>query len=107
MIQRILNSKNFIAFVLASAIGMTLYFVLPFPEGNLFLRLISVKAPLVYSGAKYSYTAMLFTTPYMILSFFFPGLYVHGEESEASTPGTLPAYRPEMHGPGQSLRRRR
>ena len=67
MIQRVLNSKNFIAFVFASATGMTLYFLLPFPEGNLFLRLIAAKAPLVYSGAKYSYTAMLFTTPYIIL----------------------------------------
>src|SRR5881398_1370167 len=62
MIQRILNSKNFIAFLLASATGMTLYFLLPFPDGNLFLRLIAVKAPLIYSGAKYSYIAMLFTT---------------------------------------------
>ena len=76
MIQRILNSKNFIAFVLASATGMTLYFLLPFPEGNLFLRLIAVKAPLVYSGAKYSYTAMLFTTPYIILSILLSGLYI-------------------------------
>ena len=72
MIQRILNSKNFIAFVLASATGMTLYFLLPFPEGNLFLRLISVKAPLVYSGAKYSYIVMLF----LILSILLSGLYI-------------------------------
>src|SRR5580658_612773 len=76
MIQRILNSKNFIAFLLASATGMTLYFLLPFPEGNLFLRLIALRAPLVYEGAKYSYTVMLFTTPYIILSILLSGLYI-------------------------------
>jgi len=32
MMQRILNSKNLVAFVLAAATGMTLYFVCPFPR---------------------------------------------------------------------------
>ena len=98
MIQRILNSKNFIAFVLASAIGMTLYFLLPFPEGNLFLRLIAVKAPLVYSGAKYSYTAMLFTTPYIILSILLSGLYIFTLKiRKRVSPARLPAYPDAQH----------
>jgi hypothetical protein len=93
MIQRILNSKNFIAFVLASATGMTLYFLLPFPEGNLFLRLISVKAPLVYSGTKYSYIVMLFTTPYIVLSIFLSGLYIFTLKiRKRVSPARLPAY---------------
>jgi TraM recognition site of TraD and TraG len=93
MIQRILNSKNFIAFVLASATGMTLYFLLPFPQGNLFLRLIAVKAPLAYSGAKYSYTVMLFTTPYIILSIILSGLYIFTLKiREQVLPAQLPAY---------------
>jgi hypothetical protein len=41
MIQRVLNSKNFVAFLLAAATGMTLYFFMPFPEGNPYLRLIA------------------------------------------------------------------
>ena len=98
MIQRILNSKNFIAFVLASATGMTLYFLLPFPEGNLFLRLIAVKAPLVYSGAKYSYTAMLFTTPYIILSILLSGLYIFTLKIRKQvSPARLPAYPDAQH----------
>ena len=40
MIQRILNSKNFLAFLLASATGMYFYFVYPFPSANLFLRAV-------------------------------------------------------------------
>ncbi len=98
MIQRILNSKNFIAFVLASATGMTLYFLLPFPEGNLFLRLIAVKAPLVYSSAKYSYTAMLFTTPYIILSILLSGLYIFTLKIRKQvSPTRLPAYPAAQH----------
>jgi len=98
VIQRILNSKNFIAFVLASATGMTLYFLLPFPEENLFLRLISVKAPLVYSGAKYSYTVMLFTTPYIILSILLSGLYIFTLKiRKRVSPARLPAYPDAQH----------
>jgi hypothetical protein len=98
VIQRILNSKNFIAFVLASATGMTLYFLLPFPAGNLFLRLIAVRAPLVYSGAKYSYIAMLFTTPYIILSILLSGLYIFTLKIRKEvSPARLPAYPAAQH----------
>jgi hypothetical protein len=93
MIQRILNSKNFIAFLLASATGMTLYFLLPFPEGNLFLRVIALRAPLVYMGAKYSYTVMLFTTPYIILSILLSGLYIFALKARRRvSPSRLPVY---------------
>jgi len=98
MIQRVLNSKNFIAFLLASATGMTLYFLLPFPEGNLFLRLIAVKAPLVYSGAKYTYTAMLFTTPYIIHSILLSGLYIFTLKIRRRvSPMRLPVYPDPKH----------
>jgi len=33
MIQRILNSKNFVACLLAAATGIALYFKCPFPQG--------------------------------------------------------------------------
>jgi hypothetical protein len=98
VIQRILYSKNFIAFVLASATGMNLYFLLPFPEANLFLRLIAVKAPLVYSAAKYSYIAMLFTTPYIILSILLSGLYIFTLKIRKQvSPARLPAYPDAQH----------
>jgi len=35
MIQKILNSKNFVACLLAAATGMTLYFRVPFPDENI------------------------------------------------------------------------
>ena len=77
---------------------MTLYFLLPFPEGNLLLRLIAVKAPLVYSGAKYSYIAMLFTTPYIILSIVLSGLYIFTLKiRKRVSPARLPAYPDAQH----------
>ena len=93
MIQRFLNSKNFIAFLLTSATGMTLYFLCPFPSENLFLRVIALRAPLVYRGALYSYTAMLFTTPYILYSILLSGLYIFTlRAGRRAKPAHLPPY---------------
>ena len=50
MIQRILNSKNFVACLLAAATGMVLYIKMPFPEGNLFFELMFLWARPVFLG---------------------------------------------------------
>ena len=50
MIQRILNSKNFVACLLAAATGMVLYFKMPFPEENLFFELMFLWARPVFHG---------------------------------------------------------
>lgn len=93
MIQRILNSKNFVAFVFAAATGMTLYFVIPFPQENPYLRLIAQRAPLVFRGALYSYIAMLFTTPYISYSLLLSGLYIFTLKARRHiAPASLPAY---------------
>ena len=56
MIQRVLASKGLVAYVLACATGITLYFRWPFPENDLMLHLISIRSPLIYVGFKYTYT---------------------------------------------------
>jgi hypothetical protein len=76
MMQRILNSKNLVAFVLAAATGMTLYFRMPFPEGNIFLRVMALRSPSAFEVLKYSYTLFLFSTPYIGYSVVFSGLYI-------------------------------
>jgi len=63
--QRILNSKNLVAFVMAAATSMTLYFCVPFPEGNIFLRVMALRSPSGFEVLKYSYTLFLFSTPYI------------------------------------------
>jgi hypothetical protein len=93
MTQRILNSKNFVACLLAAITGMVLYFKLPFPTENVFLQLIALRAPLVHGGLFYSYNLFLFTTPYIAYSIVLSGLYVFGltvhKEIRA---GKLPPY---------------
>ena len=76
MIQRILNSKNFVACLLAAATGMALYIELPFPEENVFVNLMFLWAPPVLDGLFYSYIVFLFTTPYIAYSILLSGLYV-------------------------------
>src|SRR6516165_12534601 len=76
MMQRVLASKAVVAYVLASATGLTLYFRCPFPGDDLVLRLIALRQPLIYEGLRYSYTLFLFTTPYIACSLFLSGLYV-------------------------------
>lgn len=44
MIQRVLGSKGLVAYVLACATGLTLYFRWPFPADDLMLHLIALRA---------------------------------------------------------------
>jgi hypothetical protein len=76
MMQRILNSKNLVAFVLPAATGMTLYFRVLFPEGNIFLRVMALPSPSPFGVLKYSYTLSLFSTPYIGYSVAFSGLCI-------------------------------
>lgn len=76
MLERILNSKTFLCFLLSSAIWFYLNFRYPFPADNLVLGYISVKDPLVYGGIRWSYTIMMFTTPYIIFSSIFSCIYI-------------------------------
>jgi len=93
MIQRILNSRNFVASLLAMGTGMALYLKLPFPSENVFLQLIAVRAPIVYGGVFYSYRLFLFTTPYISYSILLSGLYVFGLRVRRKTrAGKLPPY---------------
>ena len=93
MIQRILNSKNLVAFVLAAATGMTLYFRVPFPEGNIFLRVMALRSPSAFEVLRYSYTLFLFSTPYIGYSVLFSGLYIFGlKAKQRIRAGKLPLF---------------
>ncbi len=93
MIQRVLASKGTVAYVLACATGMTLYFRMPFPEDDLMLHLIELRAPMIYLFFKYSYTLFLFTTPYIAYSLVLSGLYVFAfRPTRKSKPMPLPPY---------------
>ena len=85
MIQRVINSKNFLAVLLALVTGTALYFKMPWPMtaslapqtwSEYFLRLIALRDPWTYAGLKASYQVMLFTTPYIGYSFLLSALYI-------------------------------
>src|SRR6266481_2477537 len=85
MLDRILNSKMFVSFLLASGTWFFLNFRHPFPADNLVLGYISVKDPLVYGGIRWSYTLMMFTTPYIIFSSLLSGIYIFAYRSGRRT----------------------
>jgi hypothetical protein len=91
--QRVLNSKNLVAFVLAAATGMTLYFRVPFPEGNIFLRVMALRSPPAFEVLKYSYTLFLFWTPYIGYSVVLSGLYIFAlKAKQRIRAGKLPLF---------------
>jgi hypothetical protein len=93
VIQRILNSKNFLACLLAAATGLVLYVKMPFPEDNLFFELMFLWARPVFQGFKYTYILFLYTTPYIVYSILFSGLYIFALKiPKRIRPGRLPAY---------------
>lgn len=93
MIQKILNSKNLVPFVLAAATGMTLYFRMPFPEGNIFLRVMALRSLSAFELLKYSYTLFLFSIPYIGYSVLFSGLYIFAlKAKQRIRAGKLPLF---------------
>ena len=93
MIQRVLASKGIVAYVLACATGITLYFRWPWPQDDLVLRLIELRAPMIYLFFKYTYTLFLFTTPYIGYSLVLSGLYVFAfRPTRKAKPMPLPPY---------------
>src|SRR5260370_22647808 len=102
MIQRILNSKNFLAVLLALMTGTALYFKMPWPMTTVlapatwneyFLRVIAIRDPWQYAGLKASYHVMLCTTPYIGYSFLLSALYIFTLRPRRSPkPQPLPLY---------------
>jgi hypothetical protein len=93
MIQRILHSRGFVAAVLAMGAGAFLYYTHPFPEDQLFLLVISIRAPHAFLSFKYLYNTVLFTTPYIAFSTLLSGVYIFALKIRRRiSPGRLPRY---------------
>ena len=104
MIQRVLNSRNFVALVLALATGTLLYLKMPWPMtdsrhpstwNEYYLRLIAVHDPWSYAAFKAGYHVMLFTTPFIGYSFLLSALYIFSlQPRRKGTPQALPPFPP-------------
>jgi hypothetical protein len=91
--QRALESRAFIAAILAMAIGTFLFSAHPFPDEQIFLHVIGQRAPQAFLSFKYVYYALLFTTPYLVGSTVLSGLYIFSLKARRTiSPGRLPSY---------------
>ena len=91
--QRTLESRAFISAILAMAAGAFLFYTHPFPDGQIFLRVIAMRAPQAFLSFKYLYYTLLFTTPYMVCSTALSGLYIFTLKARQTiSPGHLPKY---------------
>jgi len=102
MIQRVLNSKDFLTALLTLGTGTLLYFKMPWPAtaglvantwNGFFLRLLAIHDPWTYAGLKGAYHVMLFTTPYIGFSFLLSAFYIFTlRPRRAGKPQSLPPY---------------
>ena len=63
--RRLLASRHFVAAILAMPTGMVIFFSRPFPEGQVFLRVVAMRAPHAFVSFRWLYNLALFTTPYI------------------------------------------
>ena len=74
--HRALESRAFIAAILAMTGGAFLCSTpTPFPDQQIFLRVIAERAPQAFLSFKYIYYALLFTTPYLVCSTVLSGVF--------------------------------
>ena len=63
-----MTGKDLVVIALAGIAGGTGLWYWPFPEHNTLLELVHLERPAVFHGIQFGYLAMLFTTPYIVLS---------------------------------------
>jgi hypothetical protein len=91
--QRVLESRAFLAAILAMATGAFLFYTCAFPNDQIFLRVIAVRAPEAFLSFKYLYYTFLFSTPYLAYSTALSGLYIFTLKARRRIePGRLPLY---------------
>jgi hypothetical protein len=91
--RRTLESRAFISAILAMGMGTFLFYAYPFPDEQIFLRVIALRAPQAFLSLKCLYWALLFSTPYLVSSTVLSGLYIFTlKAAETVSPGRLPQY---------------
>jgi hypothetical protein len=91
--KRALESRAFLSAILAMATGAFLFYTRPFPDQQILLHVIAIRAPQAFLSFKYIYYTLLFTTPYMICSTTLSGLYIFTLKGHQKvSPGRLPPY---------------
>src|SRR5437879_3333862 len=93
MIQKILHARRLLACLLSAATEMALYFSTPFPEDNIFLRVMAIRSATGFLFSKYSYILFLDTTPYIAYSILLSRIYIFAlKAGRKIRAGKLPLY---------------
>jgi hypothetical protein len=93
LIRAVVEERAFAVSVLSVAIGVSLWLTIPFPEQNVFLQYVAVQRQPFYAFLRWSYTAFLFTTPFLVLSAISSLGYIHfHRQDEELRAGELPPY---------------
>ena len=89
----LLQYRHSIAGVLALGAGLAISTVFPFPESNIFLRVIAIRAPEAYLSFKYLTLAMYYAAPWLTFSVILSGVYIFTLKlRRPERPGRLPRY---------------
>jgi hypothetical protein len=87
------ENRSFVSFLLACGAGLALFIRWPFPSNDPVLQMILLERPMIFSGIRLTYAAMLFTTPYMMSAFILSFVYVFAVKQERKRKaGKLPPY---------------
>lgn len=93
LLQALIEQRYGISFLVAITFGCALAWRFPFPSDQPFLAYIGQERPFILTTLRWSYTAFLFSTPFLIASMIGSFGYVHLYESdEEQAPGKLPPY---------------
>ena len=92
-IRAVVEERAFAVAVLSVAIGVSLWLTMPFPERNVFLQYVAIQRQPFYTFLRWSYTAFLFSTPFLLLSAISSLGYIHlSRREELLRAGELPPY---------------
>ena len=95
LVQRVLESRAFLAAVLAMGTGVFLFYTRRFPDDQIFLRVIAVRAPEAFLSFKYLYYTFLFHNP--VFGLFGRSrpvsTFSRSKRSAGSNPGVFPSIR--------------
>jgi len=75
-VSGLLQYRHSIAGVLALGAGLAISTLYPFPESNVFLRVIAIRAPEAYLSFKYLTLAMDYAAPWLAFSVILSGVYI-------------------------------
>jgi hypothetical protein len=93
LIRALIDERLGIAFLLAISFGCALAWQFPFPSDQPFLQYIGQERPFILATLRWSYTAFLFSTPFLFASMLGSLGYVHLYRSnEEMAIGSLPPY---------------